>query len=101
MQPLTLVVLGPDPDRAAGAAAMAAAAAALGAETTIYLHEGAVPLATGTLFADAQALGARVILCQTGLAAAALDLSDLDPRLDSGGLVGLFAGLGNGRLVVV
>jgi len=98
---LTLVLLGADAGRAGGAAALAAASAALGAETIVYLHDAAVPLAAGTLFDEALALGARMVLCQTGLAAAGLDLSAMDARLEAGGLVGLLAGLGDARLVVI
>lgn len=98
---LTVVLLGADPDRASGAAALAAASAALGAETVLYLHDAAVPLATGTLFDEALALGARMVLCQTGLAAAGLDLSTMDARLEGGGLIGLLAAAGERQLVVV
>jgi len=63
-----------------------------------------VPLAAGLagdLLDTAHALGARVVLCQTGLAAAGLALAGLDARLEGGGLAGLLGGLGDDRLVTL
>ena len=96
MRGLTLILVAPEPARFRAALRLAAAAAALGRPTRLFLDEDAVPVVAaatmpGALLATAWDLGVRLILCQTGLAAAGLDLRTLDPRMEAGGLVSLLA----------
>jgi len=105
MRGLTLVVATAEPARVRAALRLAAAAAALGRPVRLFLDEEAVPaIATADAapgFATAWELGAEVILCQTGLAAAGLNLRSLDPRIRTGGLVGLLDTLGDDQIVTV
>lgn len=97
---LTILVAGADRDRWRSALALAAAQAASGGRARIHLDERAVPLiaAETALLDTALELGVAVSLCQSGLAEAGLDAATLDPRLHTGGLVGLLAALGDDRL---
>jgi hypothetical protein len=42
-----------------------------------------------------------IIACQTGLALGDYDAAALDPRVETGGLVGLMASLGDDRLIAL
>ena len=96
---LTLIV--GDPARMDDALAIAAAHAAIGGTTRLYLHDRAVAALAAAPLDDALALGVRIIACQTGLAAAEIDLAAVDRRIEGGGLVGLLAALGEDRLVTL
>jgi predicted peroxiredoxin len=118
MRGLTMIVAGADPGRLHAALSIAAASAAAGSETRVYFHGAAVALlatphspedgrhrAAGLptlaeMLQEALGLGVRLICCQSGLALASLSADDLDPRVEIGGLVGLFGALGDDRLAV-
>lgn len=99
---------------------IASAAAALSQRAQIYLHEAAVAMlcrpveseademyrAKGLpdlagLFEVALSMNVSVIACQTGLALSDHDAAALDPRVETGGLVGFMAGLGQDRLIAL
>ncbi len=120
MRGLTLILVGPEPSRFHAALSIAAASAATGAATRLYLHGDAVSLlgpplisqddgrygAAGLptleqMLGEALEMGVALICCQTGLALAGLEAEAIDPRIEVGGLVGLFATLGDDRLVAV
>ena len=120
MPGLTLIVAGADARRLHAALSMAAASAAAGAATRVYLHGDAVLLLLPPLRApdddrhrmsglptlaqlldEALELGVHLICCQSGLAMAGMAADGLDPRIEVGGLVGLFSSLGDDRLVTV
>jgi predicted peroxiredoxin len=100
MRGLTLLIATADPARLRAALTLASANAALGSRTRVYFHEEAVPLlATGdSLIATAIETGATLIACQTGLAAANLTAEGLPDGVETGGLIGLLADLGDDRL---
>jgi predicted peroxiredoxin len=117
---LTVIVAVADAPRLHAALSIAAASAASGAATRVYIHGDAVGLLAGPLqapederhcaaglpmlaelFEEALGLGVRLICCQTGLLLSAIAADRLDPRIEIGGLVGLFAALGDDRLVTV
>lgn len=100
MRGLTLLIATADPERFRMALTLASASAALGGRTRVYFHEAAVAL-IGTsepLIATAIETGATLIACQTGLAIAGMEAGDLPEGVETGGLVGLLADLGNDRL---
>ena len=117
MRGLTIIVAGQDPARLRSALGIAATQAALGGPARLFLDG----IAVGLLGADADdadyvaaglpamdeladtclALGTRIILCQTGLALAGLAATSLDPRLETGGMTGILATLGDDRLVTL
>jgi predicted peroxiredoxin len=100
MRGLTLLIASSDPQRLGAALALAAANAALGGRTRVYFHETAVPLlrAPDPLLLTAQESGALIIACQTGLADAGMQAGDLPQGVETGGLIGLLADLGDDRL---
>ncbi|CAN5351826.1 hypothetical protein BH10PSE13_BH10PSE13_16670 [soil metagenome] len=120
-QPLLLVVIAQDAERLRGALTLASAEAALGGVAGVFLQLDAVALlkpplsapqdgahvaqglpSLATLVGDALDLGVGIIACQSGLALAGLDVRALDPRIETGGPVGLLAACGPGvRLAVV
>ena len=118
MRGLTLIVGGADPARFHAALSVAAASAAAGARTRAYLHGDAVALLAALSSPDdnrhraaglptlaevldeALALGVVLICCQSGLALSGLPANGLDPRIEVGGLVGLFTALGDDRLLM-
>ena len=116
MRGLRILVAGPDPARFRSALELASTQAALGARTRLFLQAAAVPLAAISCPDDARhaaaglptrielidaslVLGARILLCQSGLALAGLGMAAFDPRLEAGGLTALLSGLGEDRLV--
>jgi predicted peroxiredoxin len=120
MRGLTLILAAPDAPRFHAALSIAAASAAAGGATRLYLQDAAVGLlaqpfrspdddahrAAGLptlaqMLDEALGLGVKIIACQSGLAMALLSAEALDGRIEIGGLVGLFATLGDDRLVTV
>lgn len=103
MRGLTLIAATGDPERFRAALTIAAAHAALGGRTRLYCHEGAVALLVRgePLVATALEIGVHVIACQTGLSVAGLAQPDLPEGVETGGLVGLLADLGDDRLDTV
>jgi predicted peroxiredoxin len=117
MRGLTIVVAAADPARFHAALSLAAAQAALGGRARIYLHGEAVALlgqpgdetryaeagmpGSAELRAEAEALGVTLTACQSGFALAGLSHADTGPGVEAGGLLGLLAGLGDDRLVVL
>lgn len=100
---LTLLIAGDDAVRFRAALTLAAANAALGGRTRVYCHEDAVPLLVSgePLIATAMETGAALIACQTGLAKAGLSADQLLPGIETGGLIGVLADLGDDRLDTV
>ena len=116
---LTIIVAGPDRSRFRLALTLAATQAALGARARLFLEGEAVGLvraeldagegnlieaglpATSELLDTCLSLGVGVMLCQSGMALAGLDLRALDPRLDGAGLASMLATLGEDRLLAV
>ena len=103
MRGLTILVATADPARLRAALTLASASAALGGRTRVYFHEAAVPSLADPdpLIATAIETGALLIACQTGLAAAGLTTDQLPPGVETGGLIGLLADLGDDRLDTV
>lgn len=99
MRGLTILVTRAEPGRLPTVLTIAAASAALGGTARVYFHEDAVRLLADADLSLATDSGVALIACQTGLAAAGLDLSALDPAIEAGGLVSLLATLGDDRLV--
>lgn len=97
---LTILVATADPDRFRAALTLAAAHAALGGRTRVYFHETAVALLAtpDPLIATAQESGATLTACQTGLAAAGLEATELPIGVETGGLISLLADLGDDRM---
>ena len=100
---LTLIVATGDSERFRAALTIASAHAALGGRTRVYCHEAAVALLADRepLLATAIETGAAIIACQTGLALAGLAETDLLRGVETGGLIGLLADLGDDRLDTV
>ena len=118
MRGLTILVTGSDPARFRSALELAAVQAALGARSRLFLQTVAVPLLAeedggdaryaaaglptrGELIDTCLALGAEIMVCQSGLALAGLKLATLDARFAASGLTGLLAGIDDDRLVMV
>ena len=118
MRGLTIVVAGSDPARLRTALGMAATQAALGGTARLFLDGVAVRLLAAPIAApddaahhaaglptltqlldEALALGATVVLCQSGLTLAGIAADAIDPRLQTGGMTGILAGLGDDRLI--
>lgn len=100
MRGLTLLIATADPERFRMALTLASANAALGGRTRVYFHEAAVGLLATPepLITTAQETGATLIACQTGLAMAEMDATALPEGVETGGLIGLLAALGDDRL---
>jgi len=100
---LTIIVSGADPNRLRSAVGIAAAEAALGGRVRLFFDAAAAPLlpmlpvALSDMLEAAIELGARVSVCQTGLAEQGLTL---EPRFEASGLVALMTGLGEDRLLL-
>lgn len=120
MRGLTIIVTTGEEARFHAALSIAAAHAALGGATCIYLHADAVRLAVpphsaeddarfaaaglptlAQAFEDVLALEVRMIACQTGLALAGITVAELDPRIETGGLVSMLRDAGQDQLVTV
>jgi predicted peroxiredoxin len=103
MRGAAIIVAGTDAPRFQTALTLAASYAALGGRVRLLLDGEAVRLAPsgGKLLDSCFDLGVTVTLCQSGLAAAGLGASALDPRFDYGGMVGFLADLGEDRLLIV
>jgi predicted peroxiredoxin len=119
MRGVTVILAEAAPARLRAALSLASAVAAVGGRARIFLHEDAVTLfaapltspadarrttaglpTLAQLFEEALALPVEVILCQSGLAMAGMDVGHLDPRLATGGLIGVVAAAGDDRLVL-
>lgn len=118
MRGLTIVVAAPDADRLHGALSLAAANAALGGRARLFLQGEAAALiqdptspaderrsscgvpTTMQLLQEAQALGAEVIVCQSGLALCGLCAESLPEGIHTAGLVQLLATLGEDQLTI-
>ncbi|MEI9928784.1 MAG: DsrE family protein [Sphingomonas sp.] len=119
MRGLTILVTTGDPARFRAALTLASAHAALDGGVRVFCHEHAVALlAAGedpeaavlaahglpdraALIEIALASGATIVACQTGLALAGLAETNLPVGVETGGMVGLLAALGDDRLVAV
>ncbi|HEV2746177.1 MAG TPA: DsrE family protein [Allosphingosinicella sp.] len=119
MRGLTIIVAGADPARLHAALSLAAAQAALDRPARIFLQGDAVgllrqPLAApddarhsaaglptlAELLHEAAALGVTVTACQSGLALAGLQSTDLPDGVATGGLVELLATGGDDQLLL-
>lgn len=121
MRGLTLILADAAPDRVRTALSLALAQVALGGRARLYAQDRAVTAlaraahaedaaesltAAGlpdrrALLAMAAAEGVALIACATGLALTGLAADALADGVETGGLVGLLATLGEDRLVVV
>ncbi len=120
MRGLTILVLSGDGERFRAALTLASAHRALGGPTRVYCHEAAVALLgagpdpeaarlaahglpdRAALIESAIDLGVTIVACQTGLALAGLAQTDLPKGVETGGIVGILADLGDeDRLVTV
>jgi predicted peroxiredoxin len=103
MTGLAIIVATADAERLETALRLAASHAALGGRTRLLFDQAAVPAAHmgGPLLESCLELGADIILCQSGMAAAGLEAAALDGRFQFGGMVGFLAALEEDRLVVV
>ncbi|PTQ12988.1 peroxiredoxin [Sphingomonas oleivorans] len=118
MRGLTIIVAEPAPERFRAALSLAAAQAALGASARIFCQGMAVTLLRsdlvvpgdaaqeaaglprlGQLLDEALALGVELIACQSGLHLTGMDAARLDPRMRTGGFIGLLQDLGEDRLL--
>jgi predicted peroxiredoxin len=118
--PLLLLVITDDAERLRGGLTLACAEAALGGAVRVFLQLDAVSLlrppiagprdaahgaqglpALGVLVGDALDLGVAIVVCQSGLALAGLNVRALDPRIETGGPVGVLAASGAGERVAV
>ncbi|HTG37340.1 hypothetical protein [Sphingomonas sp.] len=104
-RPMILILSDDDPARANTATQIVSAHAALGAPTRLHLDGTAVRVLASSVFRDgivaAQALGARISACPTGLAEHGID-PDAVNGSESIGLVALFAEMDDhARLVVL
>jgi len=115
---LTIIVATGDAERLHAALTFAAASAAMGTETRVHLHEGAVALmrdlrapndgartAAGLptlaqIRGEAQDIGVKISVCQSGLALAGLTLEDFDERVEAQGPIGVLTIAGDDRLIV-
>lgn len=106
---LSIIVATGDAERLHAALTFAAAGAAMGRETRVHLHEGAVALVRdlsapgdaarvtaglptlAQIWSEALELGVAVTLCQSGLALAEVSLDALDPRVGAQGPVSVLA----------
>lgn len=120
MSGLTILVATADQARFRSALGLALSHIALGGTARLFLDAAAVMLvrspivggddaiqaaggmpALAGLVDEALDAGARVTLCQAGMAMAGTTAGDFDARIEFGGLVGVLAALGEDRLVVV
>jgi len=117
MRGLTILIATPDRVRFRAALSLACAQGALGGRVRVFCQEEAALLLAEhpdpdaaqlqrvglpdipTLIAAARDCSVAFIVCQTGLAAAKLDIEALVPNVESGGIVGILATLGEDRLV--
>ena len=117
MRGLTIIFTGSDSERFHSALSIAAAHAATGSDTRIFFEGRAVTLLADASPAPGDAdrhanglptlseirresthLGVRLIACQGGMALAGLEIDQLGPGVEAGGLVGLMTDLGDDRL---
>ena len=118
MRGLTIVVATEQVDRYRTALSLAAAQAAAGGTARLFLNERAASLlgapaplddvgfasaglpTLAQLQEEALALGVRLIVCQSGLALVGIHADSLDPRIETGGLVGIVTSLDGDRLTI-
>lgn len=116
---LTIIIATADPARFRAALTLALTQAALGGRVRAYVHEEAVPMLARSpriddksdqlaenglpdrldLIAIALEADVEITACQTGMAIARLDIDDLVPGVDAGGMMALMSSLGNDQLV--
>ncbi len=120
MSGIAIILTRDDTQALRAALTITSAAAALGQRGRIYLHEAAVAMLCRPIghAADdeyrakglpdlagvleiALSMEVAIIACQTGLALGDHDAAALDPRVETGGLVGLMASLGDDRLIAL
>ncbi|MEM8694453.1 MAG: hypothetical protein AAGE05_00340 [Pseudomonadota bacterium] len=120
MRGLTIILASVDPERFYSALSIAAAHAATGVAVRLFLEGRAVTLlaerspvpndadrnASGLptlaeMREESTHLGVRLIACQGGMALAGLEIGQLGPDVDAGGLVGLMTSLRDDRLVTL
>jgi predicted peroxiredoxin len=119
MRGLTIIVATADPARFHAALSLAAAQAALERPARLFLQAEAVallrrPIARpddlrysaagmprlGELLEEAMALGVTVTACQTGLALAGMEASDLADGIETSGLIELLTQTEDDRLII-
>lgn len=119
MRGLTIIIATADPARFHAALSLAAAQAALERPARLFLQAEAVALLRqpvampddarysaagmprlGELLDEAMALGVTVTACQTGLALAGMEASDLPGGIETGGLIELLTQAEDDRLTI-
>ena len=120
MRGLTIILTSNDAERFYSALAIATAQAATGGDARIFFEGRAVAQLADSSAAPGDAdrhaaglptlaqirlesthLGVKLIACQGGMALAGLEIGQLGPGVEAGGLVGLMTGLGDDRLITL
>lgn len=118
MRGLTIIVVSPDADRFHAVMTVAAANAALDARTRIFLQGEAAALiaqarspadeersrcglpTTEQIVTEAEALGAEIIICQSGLTLCGLSAEQLPESVTTSGLIQILSTLEDDRLLM-
>ena len=119
MRGLSVILAEPSPARLRAALSLVCAVAALGGRARLFLHEDAVALLAAPLrsaadarhaaaglptlaqlFGEALAMAVEVIACQSGLTLAGIEAHHVDPRIATGGLVGVMATAQDDRILL-
>ncbi len=117
---LSIIIASADGERFYAALETAAAAAALGRSARIFLQGPAAallrtPVAFGgdaarraagqpdlvSLIAEAMVMDVKLVVCQSGMALTGMTMSELAPRVRTGGLVSFMAEMGDADRLVV
>lgn len=116
---IAIIIATTAPARFRAALTLALTQAALGGRVRVYVHEDAVPMLARhpraddesdrlaenglpdrlDLIAIALEADVEIAACQTGMAIARLDIDDLVPGVEAGGMMALMSSLGSDRLV--
>jgi peroxiredoxin family protein len=117
---IAIILTRDDPPALRAALTIACASAALTQRARIYLHEAAVAMLCRPMPHDSDAvyrakglpdlaglleialsMDVAIVACQTGLALGDHDATAIDPRVETAGLVGFMAALGDDRLIAL
>lgn len=120
MRGLTIIFANTDPERFYSALSIAAAHTAAGGVSRIFLEGRSVALLAESSPAPGDAdrnanglptlaeirqesthLGVGLIACQSGMALAGLEIGQLGPGVEAGGLIGLMTSIGDDRLLAL
>lgn len=103
MRGLTVILVEPSTVRFRAGLELVAAAAALGGRARLFLHGSAVTLLASDepLLGEALALGVKLHACQTGLAAAGIELASVAIPVAAVGPLAILQTLGEDRLTTL